>query len=1037
MPESAFNIYNASAGSGKTFTLVKEYLKILLKAKDRSSFQQILAVTFTNKAVNEMKQRILDSLSELKGINQDQEPSDLANILIRELGIDRVQLQKQASLILDRILHNYAFFEISTIDKFTHRVIRTFAKDLRISQNFEVLLDTDLLLDEAVGNLLSKAGENPELTRALIDFSLEKTDEDKHWDISRDLNKVGKMLFKENELVHLKTLESKSIGNFKSLRQLLRKQINKVETELTSKGEAVLQRISKEGFDDTDFPNKTLPNHFRKIRDLQIDATKLYDNKLEENLRSAKIVKSGIAQPDSSFIEELLKNYLEIKSLVFHRDLLKNASQNILPLTVLNAILKEVKALEEERDLLPISSFNTLISNTINNQPAPFIYERLGEKFRHYFIDEFQDTSLMQWNNLIPLVANALESVDEGGSSGSLMIVGDVKQAIYRWRGGKPEQFLDLISSRNNPFTIQPEIHKLLINYRSRNEIIQFNNAFFNSASDYLNDSVYQILFAEETTQIPNKKEGGYIQLEFLQKSDMSTDDSYLDRILKVIEKATDYGYAYDDICILTRKRKHGVLISQGLAKQGIPVTSSETLLLKSNPEVRFLIHLLKVAIDPEDLDARFKLLSYLIPESNTFHREIKAGMEDPGQWLWKNWKFDLEVFKFQSVYDGLENALASFDLIEQSDAFVAYLLDEVLALEQKYQTSIAEFLNYWEINEDKLSISAPANLKAVKIMTIHKAKGLEFPVVIYPYTNTDIYEELDPKIWIKTNAEHYEGFTELLINKNKQLQNYQHDISEIYSEELKKQEMDAFNVLYVALTRAIDALFVICDNYISSKGIPRTNRYSGLFMNFLVQRRLWDSAKSLYSFGTLQKSDSVSVQIQEQESIRFTKTTKPETLEKLSIKGKAIWSSERADAIEKGTLIHYILSMIEKASEIDSVFENLIEDGIIKATDMEELKSVVIQIVSHPDLKSYFQKDSVVLNEQEIITENGLILRPDRLVFNKDEVVVLDYKTGAPHSKYQDQVRSYGIALEQMGYKLDKSILVYINKEINTEFIK
>ncbi|MEN8788412.1 MAG: UvrD-helicase domain-containing protein, partial [Flavobacteriaceae bacterium] len=586
MGGSRFKIYNASAGSGKTFTLVKEYLKIVLSSEQSPGFGQILAVTFTNKAVNEMKERILSSLFEMSNIRDSANAGDMARTLQKDLGLEWATLQRRSDQVLKRILHNYAFFDVSTIDKFTHRVIRSFAKDLKLSQSFEVVLDTDILLEEAIDNLLSKSGEDPELTSVLVDFALDKTDEDKHWNIAGDLQKIGRMLFSENDLIHLKSIEDKRIEDFTALQKNIKEKISVLETRAKEKAGEASRLITESGKKEEDFPRKTLPLHFKRILDGTYNPASLYENTLENQLREGKLVKVNVSPLPSTTVEAILNLYLEIRQVLFHRAFLINILQNLVPLTVLQSIQSELKAIERQKELLPISSFNTLISEIIADQPAPFIYERLGEKYRHYFIDEFQDTSEMQWHNLIPLVGNALESLDANGEPGSLLVVGDAKQAIYRWRGGKPEQFLGLIAGVHNPFSIEPSVHTLERNYRSAEQIIKFNNEFFKITSSLVGSPVYQQLFSEETRQEINARKGGLVEIEFIDSDKDSIDPAYLKCILKAIHTALSNGYLYQDICVLIRKKKHGILVSQRLIDEGIPVVSSETLLLKSSPEV-------------------------------------------------------------------------------------------------------------------------------------------------------------------------------------------------------------------------------------------------------------------------------------------------------------------------------------------------------------------------------------------------------------------------------------------------------------------
>ncbi|MEX0291099.1 MAG: UvrD-helicase domain-containing protein, partial [Flavobacteriaceae bacterium] len=507
---------------------MKAYLKIILSPGFNNNFRQLLAITFTNKAVNEMKERILESLHNFSQIRDVKNGGTLFKELSQELNLKPEELQLRAQKTLKHLLHNYAFFDISTIDKFTHRLIRTFAKDLKLPQNFEVVLDTDLLLDEAINQLISKAGGNKQLTQVLIDFALEKIDDSKSWDIAFDLNKIGRLLFNETHETHIKELQSRKLEDFIELKKDLLTKSLELESQAVTLANSVLQYISECGLEYADFPRETLPNHFKKIAQRIFNPTNLYNNKLEESLINGKILKSGMVLPSEEIATSLLENYLSLKKIIYHIAFLKNAYANSVPLTILNGIQQELKNLQDERAQLPISNFNRIISNEIKNQPAPYIYERLGEKYRHYFIDEFQDTSELQWNNLIPLISNALEGTDEYGKLGSLFLVGDAKQAIYRWRGGRAEQFLNLISLKEQTFVIPPHVEDLPTNYRSKKEIVAFNNNFFTSCSAFLHNPVYHELFNKGNRQNSEASDRGYVQLSFLESTETAgLDDLY------------------------------------------------------------------------------------------------------------------------------------------------------------------------------------------------------------------------------------------------------------------------------------------------------------------------------------------------------------------------------------------------------------------------------------------------------------------------------------------------------------------------------
>ena len=571
LEDSYFKIYSASAGSGKTYALTREYLKLLLSSDSPLKFRQILAITFTNKAVNEMKGRILENLYAFGKNPTPKKQLPLFQELCQTLSMESKELQQKSNAILKRILHNYSFFEISTIDKFNHKIIKTFARDLQLAQNFEVELDTELLLEEAVGRLLERAGSDKELTEVLIAFSLEKIDEDKSWNIAFDLVEIGKLLFQENHAAHIEPLRSKSINDLTEIKQTIALKIVSKEENMATKAHNVLLELEKNGFEFSDFPRQTLPNHFKKIVGGEFSPKNLYNNKLEENLVEGKILKANDSREVSKLSTVLLEAFLSIKKHIYARSYLKNIYGNIVPLTVLNEIAKEIKNIELDRDIIPISSLNSILSKEIKDQPVPFVYERMGEKYRHYFIDEFQDTSQTQWENLVPLIGNALESVDQNDEHGSLFLVGDVKQAIYRWRGGKAEQFLDLINKKELPFVVPPSIHTLDTNWRSHDQIVTFNNSFFANVAPVLQNEAYQQLFLKDSHQKTNNKPDGHVQLTFLDKDLSDKEEIYCSHVLERIQWLISKKCQYSDICVLVRDNNKGMLLAHFLAKNNVP----------------------------------------------------------------------------------------------------------------------------------------------------------------------------------------------------------------------------------------------------------------------------------------------------------------------------------------------------------------------------------------------------------------------------------------------------------------------------------
>ena len=765
MKESTYKIYNASAGSGKTFTLTKSYLKILVQSNNLDRFKTILAITFTNKAVGEMKARIIDMLKLFSSDISLTEPHPMFEAICNELSISPEKLHSKSKLILKHIVHNYGGFDVSTIDGFTHRIIRTFAYDLNLPINFEVELDQDQLLNEAVDRLISRAGSDENLTNLLVDFAIEKADDDKSWDISHDFNKIAKLLVNENDITALNTLKNKSLEDFKALKKQLASQIKTIENLIVETAEATLNLINECGLQYDDFNRKSLPNHFEKLqrKDYNVSFDSNWQTDLiEGNTLYPKRVTEFIASTIESIQPNLSDAFTKTKALIYEVKFKKAVYRNITPLSVLNAIQKELDSLKEEQNKMLISEFNKIISNEIKNQPTPFIYERLGEKFKHYFIDEFQDTSTLQWQNLVPLLDNALSS-----ANGTTMLVGDAKQAIYRWRGGEAEQFIDLYNKTVNPFHVEPNVLALETNYRSSKKIIGFNNSFFKFLSErYFSLADYADLY-QNSSQNKHSDYEGYVNLQFLdiQKEDDAT-ELYASQTLETIQQCLDNDYALSDICVLVRKKKEGVKIANYLTEKGMNITSSETLLLKNSDKVDFLSNFLKLLIQPNNDELKIELLSFLAKQHQVedqhlfFESYLKRDLSN----FFEGFKdlnifLDKEKLLQQPLYELVEDLVRRFKLNKESDAYVQFYLDIVLEFTQKRNSDLVDFVTYFENKKDALSIVSPNNTNAVEIMTIHKSKGLEFPIVIFPFAELDIYRELDPKIWFPVNKDDYNGF--------------------------------------------------------------------------------------------------------------------------------------------------------------------------------------------------------------------------------------------------------------------------------------
>lgn len=1034
---STFQIYNASAGSGKTFTLVKEYLIILLTAKDVFLFQKILAITFTNKAAGEMKERVLNNLQSFA----EKEESVILTLILDETNLDRQTIQKRSEKIIDAILQNYASFSITTIDSFTHKIIKSFAFDLGLSLNFEVEMDAVSLLSEAVDVLVSKIGNNKDITRLLIHFSLSKTDEDKSWDISKELNDIAKILLNEDDAKHVNLLASKKLNDFDNIQNKVSKNKSELLEEIKSKGETALNIIENAGLEVKDFSRGTFPKFLKDLSEFTSSfdfkkRSETIDKAIENHNFYTKTAKPEIKNSIEGILPDLITIFDQSKEIYGQLILCELALKSLIPLAVLNNINTELNTIKEDNNIRLNAEFNQLIANNIKNQPSPFIYERIGQRFMHYFIDEMQDTSTLQWKNLIPLIDNALAQ-----ENSNLLLVGDGKQAIYRWRGGKAEQFINLGSSDKNsvnPFQITKTAKTLEINYRSFSEIINFNNNFFQHSAAFLQNKSYEQLFIDGNKQLENNRKGGCVTLTFLEKEKDREIESlqYPNKVLEKIKEIQSQ-FRLDEICILVRKKSDGIAIANYLSENLIPIVSSETLLLKSNTKVSFIINILQVLQNPTDKETLINVLYFLHSHLNVQEKKhpfivkhIKLNNHDLFDSLaYYSTSFNLNDFNLLPFYEKIESIIRGFHLTNSSDAYLQFFLDVILE-QQRKNTDIQSFLEYWDRKKENLSIVAPESTDAVQIMTIHKSKGLEFPVVIFP-CDLDIYQQINPKIWLDQLSKNYTPFNELLIPFNKDLNFVSNRGKEIYKQQREELELDNFNLLYVALTRPIEQLHIITNKKIS-KNIENTNYYSGIFINYLKKTGNWNNDKLNYTFGDVQRKSKLT-NFERKTKIQDSFISSPWKDHNIYMLASAskLWDTKQEEAIEYGNLIHEMMSKIISEEDITKVIDEYTNQGIIQKKDLKLIQYIIINIVKHPLLEEFFKKNITVFNEREIVTIDNQIIIPDRLVINGSDAVVIDYKTGKHSSQHHQQVLKYANTIREMNLKIQKKLLVYIGKEI------
>jgi len=1054
-------VYKSSAGSGKTYTLVKEYLVQVLKKPDK--YNEILALTFTNKASAEMKSRILDYLEKIANSSETEVSVQLVNDLVQKTGLNSDRIIKNARTVLLSLLHNYSDFAVKTIDSFAHRIVKTFSYDLFLPMNFEVEKDTEVLVRKSVELLINKVGMDDMLTKILVDFTENKTEEEKSWNIEYDLLKISETLFWEDSNSRLEKLATFSLKHLLNIRNQLLKYNKNFENLLQENAHDALQLIKSRKLDIKIFFNtdKGIIKFFKDFSEKHFENFSI--NKLgQKTITKNKWLNEKASDSEKREFEAIKQGLIEIYTKI--TDLIKKYSRNYIlntiiiknyySLILLNEVKKILEELKKQANIIFISDFNKQIAGIVLNEPVPYIYERIGEKFRNYFIDEFQDTSVIQWQNLLPLVDNSLSNGEFN------LIVGDGKQAIYRWRNGKVEQFNclpelicdspnQIIADRESNLKRNYKEELLNTNFRSGNEIVEFNNSFFEIIKKQMPAYVRSVYNNhKQTAHIKNKS--GFVSVEFIENannSPISFFETSLNRILALIIDLNKDGFGYSDIAIICRSNKNVSDIARFLINHNINVVCSESSLIKSSAEVMFVIACIRLINNDKELISFITIIQYLISNSrfgftDDIYDSIKIENETNNiaeifnKRLQKSGvSFDRKVLKKMMMYELCEEIIRTFRLNNRKDPYLIAFLDAVSNYCIKNHNNLSDFLEWWDKKSEKLSISFPEGINAVKILTIHKAKGLEYPVVIFPFANwkIDYYKTID---WIDLEKDKFQNLPAALIKFNKELCDT--DFAYKYNEEVEKILLDELNLLYVVFTRPTQRLYVLSEQkknnqqlFHSEKKIS-LNNISDLLYQFIEEKKFPDFNKHIYTFGEAAKY--VSSHSSSNNTAYFSDSLiSAKTSDKLFIKTTDFITYPINDYNKNilwGNIFHMILSRIyttdDIKSAVDVVFKNELFPEKYKKTVTNKIERLL-----HLDLvKPFFNKGLKVLNETELISRNGKILRPDRIVFTENSLTIIDYKTGIVNENHKTQIKEYAEVLESMLYKVEKKLLIQITNE-------
>ncbi|WP_185869181.1 UvrD-helicase domain-containing protein [Blattabacterium cuenoti] len=856
---STLKIYNASAGSGKTFFLVKNYLYVLLKSPYPDEFKRVLALTFTKKASEEMKKRILQCFKEFSNKKVKEEYSSLFENLTKDLRLSKHQLYERSKKILFSILHDFSSFSqnTSTIDKFTYNIVRSFI--LKKEKNLELEMDTNRFLLNVVENLLYRLKDSKKWSNILVQFSLEKLKKGKNWDVRKELFKIANLMLKENNFFPIKEIKSHSLEEFIQLKNSLIRRTQKFEKQCNIQGEKFFLFLRETSIEKNLFLHSDLPRLFRKFQTKNIFFNP-FNERLEKHIQKRVFYSKNSRQKNQKILiernqENIISLYEETKSIykkniscyLLDKILLKNI--NIL--SIVHEIEKEFNFLKNEKKIFLNAELNKILYERILQEKFPMIYEKIGTEYKYYFIDEFQDISFLQWSNIRILVENALSE------NGSAMIVGDPKQSIYRWRGGDAKQFIHLINYKS--FFYKKDFKSLDTNFRSYEEIVKFNNLFYQSISKIFHSNTYRNIYQNSKQKI-FKKNGGYVEINFLKKKDKDYKEYIYFQVKNKIKKLLKQKYVLSDIALLVRNNKEGHFLSEKLVEDGINVNTSVSLLIKNHLEIQIIINLLYVIANPHCYQKRVSLIFLLL--KHKFIRSKKNHHDFIMEIIFlpldlfltkitsKN-SLSLDKLYNKSIYNIAEEIIEVFGLLnKQNIASIYSFLDLIYRFMRNSENSIFDFLSYWESKKEKESIMISDHKNAIRVMTIHKSKGLQFPVVLLPFTDWDFFSKKKEEGWIDVNPYLYNGLNTIYLKIESYLQRIKHDkkIRNFYESYLLNTAFENINLLYVATTRSIEQLILF------SK-LENEKSVSFYIKNFLRERKIWNEQKYKYCFGKEKKN--------------------------------------------------------------------------------------------------------------------------------------------------------------------------------------
>ncbi len=1073
MEAEKFDIYKASAGSGKTYNLVLRYLKLLFKEKYYGDYhKRILAVTFTNKATEEMKGRIVKSLYQMTKL----ESPYIEEIMLSytEVYRKREDVQKEAYIILASILDKYTNFNVRTIDSFFQQILRSFSREMSFYSNYRVELDKKVLIESVVDEMVNDLDASAPLYKYIEKFALMKVGEGASFNIKRSLLEMIVSLYDDafvkysDSLPNLDEFEG-IVDSFESLEGNLMGEIEGIASNLVA-------MMAKNGLVVTDF--KGGKNTFAKYYVFDAMKTKGFDfsDTFHKSLLSDDIeLFASKANQDkvSGFVCNTAVDRRRLNDLIPEYHTLQAIKKNLYIVVILGELKNILVEKSKEENLLLMSSTAEFINKIIENSDAPFIYEKTGVFIDNYMIDEFQDTSILQWENFLPLLK---ESVASGNWN---MVVGDVKQSIYRWREG---DWSILNEKVEDMFAKNIHINNLKVNYRSYSNVIKMNNYILPSIIDhskgYLEEEAYvglnediaearwscfKRLYADLEQDINNSKSGSS-QLSFIKHAGVGSAwrDVALDKMYNQIEYLRgEKGYLYSDICILVRENKEAKLSANFLIERGVPVVSNEALFVMNSVVVQFLLSFLRYMSNPNSEQYRLELLFYYGNISGTTE-SIMLELDkyvNGGEFIEAEWEqtvFGLDKFvmfekaKRGTLYELIVDLLTIFGLNTRDEQYTQALLDIVFEQENNGNGDLRQFLEFWDKKGDKMKISMSSDSDSVQIYTIHKSKGMEYDIVFIPFCDWTLgpNRRISNYVWVE-NMSNSGGGLDLPIVPVDLGKGYSGILKTKFAdkarEEYEKCCIDQLNIAYVGFTRAVKQLYVYSKLTLDKTGEVKNEFNVPYLMYKEMMKGENDEIKLLesddvvdFTLGEVDHNDSVA-NVSEDDTLYLDfGARKQEDIKRyLRLKGDVEFGEMMNSRVIYGKVMHSVFETLASQDEVAPKLKTLVASGLITAVDSVIIEEMIGRFINFSDVtKLWFSGHYKVLNEVEILIPNGDVYRPDRVMVDDGigKAIVVDYKFGAEHKRYHNQVKGYMKLLMEMGYSDVEGYISYIGETVKIE---